>query len=250
MSERLVYGKRPVREALAKPGKPPRCLWLDAGRRAALEDFALMAEKNGVSVEWVERTELDRLCRGQNHQGIVAAMPAFGYVELAGFLVELTDEQATVLLLDEVTDPQNVGSILRAAGALGVSLLVLPKHRGSPITETVGRIAAGAAEHVPVARETNLTEAVKKLQKASFWVYGLAGEGQRTLAEADLTGRTALVVGNEGAGLRRRVAAQCDDLLAIPGQGPIASLNVAQAASIGLYEIVRQRLRQEKESSS
>lgn len=238
---RIVYGKRPVEEALRhRPGDVARLL-LDQTKRQALTEFADEAAAAEIAVEWTTRQALDKLCDAQSHQGLVAEVREFDYTSVKAFIQQKQPGPRVVVALDGVTDPQNFGSCLRAAGAFGADLVVTTKRRGCPVTSTVVRVSAGGTEVVAIARESNLTAALEQLQQAGFWVYGLAADGERTLAEIDLSGDVVLVLGSEGEGLHKRVADTCDALARIVTPGPLDSLNVAQAATVALYEVFRQR---------
>jgi len=238
---RIVYGKHPVEEAIRHSGRSISRLMLDVERRSSLDDIARAAHEAGVAVSWVDRAELERLCHNAHHQGAVAVLPEFGYASVKDFAARATDQPRVVVALDGVTDPQNLGACLRAAGAFGADLLVITKDRSAPMTPVVAKAAAGATEVVPLARETNLVQALEILKKAGFWVYGLDAEAEQPLSDADLSGNVVLVLGSEGTGLRRLVRETCDHLAHLSAHGPIESLNVAQACAVALYDVFRRR---------
>ena len=180
-----------------------------------------------------------------HHQGVVAEAVPFRYASLAELRTRLSQAGRPPLLVavDGLQDPQNLGTLLRAAAGLGADGVVLPERRTVGVTATVAKAAAGALERLPIARVTNLTRALEELKHAGLWVIGLAADGRCQPWEADLTGPTLLVIGSEGAGLGRLVRETCDDTLRIPMPGQTESLNAAVAGAIALYEAVRQRAR-------
>ena len=238
---RIVYGKRPLEELLANRADSIQRIYLEATKKSALSEFARQAQSLDLPVHWVDHPELEKLCGTPKHQGLAAEVRDFSYTSVKDFLQRRLDHPRVVVVLDGVTDPQNFGSCLRAAGAFGADLAVTTKNRGCPVTPVVVRVSAGATETVAIARETNLVQALERLKEAGFWVYGLAGEADRSLAEIDLSGDIVLILGSEGEGMHRLVREHCDAVARIPADGPIESLNVAQACTVGLYEIFRQR---------
>jgi 23S rRNA (guanosine2251-2'-O)-methyltransferase len=238
---RIVYGKRPVEEALRHSAEQARALFLDQTKRAAFAEILELAAAAGLEPAWVGRAELDRLSGVFKHQGALVELTDFAYTSVKDFLARRLDGPRVAVALDGVTDPQNFGACLRAAGAFGAHCVITTKHRGCPVSPVVVKASAGATEAVAIAREANLAQALRRLKDAGFWIYGLDHEAATPLAACDLSGDVALVLGSEGEGLHRLVRETCDGLARIPTPGPIASLNVAQACTIGLYEVVRQR---------
>ena len=231
---RFVYGVNPVLEALrAHPQDVVRVL-VENSRGA--EKVAAAAERAGVRVETVPQGELQRRTRGGVHQGVGAELAEFKYSELEDLL-----EGSFVLVLDGVTDPQNFGALVRSAHALGADGVVIGKDRAASVTPAVFKAAAGALEHCLVARVTNLSRALEQLKEAGFWTIALAGEGDKELDDIDLKTKIALVLGSEGSGVRPLVRKTCDHVARIPMAGRVASLNVAAAGAIALYEVARQR---------
>jgi 23S rRNA (guanosine2251-2'-O)-methyltransferase len=238
---RIVYGKRPVEEALRHGAGQIRALFLDAAKRSAFPEIVELAAAAALEPAWVGRAELDRLSGVFKHQGAAVEMNDFAYSSVKDYVARRSDGPRLVAALDGVTDPQNFGACLRAAGAFGAGLVVTTKHRGCPVNPAVAKASAGATEAVAIAREANLVQALKRLKDAGFWIYGLDHQAPAELADCDLTGDVALVLGSEGEGLHRLARETCDALARIPAAGPIASLNVAQACAVGFYEVVRQR---------
>jgi len=212
----FVYGRNPVREALR-------------GRRKVLR---VWSEEEGV-----DAAELERLCGSPEHQGICAEVEAFPYVEPDDLLAA---EDVLVVALDEVQDPHNLGAVCRVAEAVGAGV-VLPERRSVDVTPAVCKASAGAVEHLSVARVRNLADWLGEAKKAGAWVYGAAADARTPYDGPDYSGRVVLVLGSEGRGLRPRVAGVCDDLVALPQRGKVASLNVATAAAALLYGILQSR---------
>jgi 23S rRNA (guanosine2251-2'-O)-methyltransferase len=238
---RVVFGKRPVAEALRHSGAQVQGLWLEQRRSEAFAEILAAARQAGIEPTWASREDLERLCGVAHHQGAAVRLRDFDYSSVKDFLARRPSGPRLVVMLDGVTDPQNFGACLRAAGAFGVDLVVIHRHHSCPVNATVAKVSAGGTEAVPVAREGNLAQALSALKTGGFWAYGLDHEAAETLAERDLTGDLVLVLGSEGEGMRRLVRENCDGLARIPADGPISSLNVAQACAVGLYEVMRQR---------
>jgi 23S rRNA (guanosine2251-2'-O)-methyltransferase len=237
--ERLT-GIHAVREALAA-GRALDRIVLARGRRGArIEEIVRLARERGVPVRFEEREQVDRLAGREEHQGVVA----FGAAKPAATLEDLLKEaapDALIVLLDGIEDPRNLGAIIRSALAAGACGVVIAERRAAGLTETVARAAAGALEHLRVARVGNLVRAMEELKEAGWWLVGLDERANRSYAEQDLTGRVAIVLGGEGKGLHELVRKRCDFLVSIPTVGPVRSLNVSVAASVVLFEAVRQR---------
>jgi len=200
------------------------------------------AQQHKIKPRLVERKELDALCSGGNHQGvIVLAKPGEKFDELS--LLELIDEADSpfILVLDGVTDPHNLGACMRSADAAGVDAVVIAKDNSASLNEVARKVACGAAETVPLVVVTNLVRTIKKMQDKGVWVAGAAGEALVDIYDANLTGSRAIVMGAEGDGMRRLTKETCDDLIKIPMQGSVSSLNVSVATGVVLFEVLRQR---------
>ena len=244
-----VYGIHAVDALLARdPGSIVR-LQVQRGREDhRVAALLAAAEAAGVAIQRVPRSALDRLVQGR-HQGVVAELaggPAAGDNTLAReddlwAHLEALDHPPLVLVLDGITDPHNLGACLRSADAAGVAAVILPKDKSAPVTPVVRKVACGAAESVPLHTATNLARVLKGLKERGIWLYGAAGEAESSLYAQDLTGPVALVLGSEGAGLRRLTREHCDFLVRLPMAGTVSSLNVSVATGICLFEAVRQR---------
>jgi 23S rRNA (guanosine2251-2'-O)-methyltransferase len=234
-----IYGRNPVYEVLRSGRRRVVRVLVDRGaeRRGRLQDILDLAEARGVPVATVDRSVLGG--REGHHQGVLAECAPFEYSELTDILDRASglDEPAFILLLDLIQDPQNFGTLLRTAEAVGVHGVVIPPRRAVGITPAVVSASAGACEHLLVARE-NLHQAIVALKRDGVWITGLErSPDARPAGEVDLSGPTGLVVGSEGSGLRKLVRENCDFLMQIPMRGRVESLNAAVAGSIGLYAI-------------
>jgi 23S rRNA (guanosine2251-2'-O)-methyltransferase len=228
-----IYGVRPVIEAL-RGGRRKVIEVLDATGNAQVAQAAKAA---AVPVHKVSQQRVAELAAGAVHQGIVARVSPYPYVELKDLL---STPVPLVVVLDGVTDPHNLGAVLRVADAAGASGVVIPKDRAAGVTAAAVKASAGASEHVPVARVTNLRRAVDQMQRAGLWVYAAEVRGT-PYGDLDLTVPTGLVLGSEGRGVRRLVREGCDGAISIPMLGAVGSLNVSVAAALLLYEARRQR---------
>lgn len=236
----LVWGVHAVKEAWLNPKRRCFKLCLTEGSRAAMEGVLGEARKKGLvrpDPISVERGELDQLLPPNSvHQGVVVEVASLPDVQLHEVL-----ESELVVVLDQVTDPHNVGAILRSAAAFGAGAVIGTERNAPNATGVLAKAASGALEHVPLVQVVNLSRAIAELQKAGFWCVGLAEEGKHDLGEVDLSGKTALIFGAEGEGLRRLTREHCDELVRLPTEGPIGSLNVSNAVCTALYEAKRQK---------
>jgi 23S rRNA (guanosine2251-2'-O)-methyltransferase len=244
--QEILYGRNPVYECLrAGRRQVGRLVVAEGGRKGGtLVEAEKLARQRGVPVQTVERRQLDRLCKGASHQGVVAEVDAYPYVSMQDVLAWAAErgESPWLLLLDCLQDPQNLGTLLRTAEVVGVHGLVLPDRRSVGVTPAVVSASSGASEHVRIAQVTNLVRTMKELQERGIWIAGLeAIPGAIQVWQADLKGPLALVVGSEGQGMRRLVRETCDYVIDLPMRGEINSLNAAVAGSVVLYESARQR---------
>ncbi|MEI6166164.1 MAG: 23S rRNA (guanosine(2251)-2'-O)-methyltransferase RlmB [bacterium] len=243
----IVYGRQPVCELLrAGRREVKRLLMANNVRRssAAILQFLKLAEKRSLEIQSVALFELDRFCRGGNHQGVAAVVAEYPYVELSDVLegAQVRKSPLLVLLVDHVQDPQNLGSMIRSADAAGVNGVIIPRHRAVMVTPAVVRASAGATEHVPVAQVVNLHQAMLTLKEEGVRLVGLEGSSDAVpYEEADLTGPIGIVVGSEEEGLGKLIRETCDVVVRLPMRGHVGSLNAAVAAAIALFEVRRQQ---------
>ena len=238
--EGVLAGRRPVLELL-RAGKAPSEIHIAKGTRisGALSEIRRLAGASSTPIRDVDARQLDEVARGINHQGVVAFTGRYRYTPLD----ELLSARPTALLfLDGVMDPQNLGSLLRTADGAGFDGVVIPARGATGVTAAVRRVSAGAAEVVPVARETNLRRALEAAQGAGLWIAGLDAAGDEDLWTSDLMNPpVGLVLGAEDRGLSRGVRAACDALVRIPGAGRLDSLNVAVSGAVAMFEVARRR---------
>ena len=238
-----VYGRHPVIEAL-RAGHAARVYVAREARDApVLRELHEAARDAGVPVQAVPRADLDRMLANRNHQGVAAAYHQHDYATLDDIqaVAERAGEPGLVLALDGVQDPGNVGSLLRSAEGAGVHGVVLPRHRAAGVTPTVVRASAGAAEHLAIAQEANLTRTLEWFKRVGYWTVGLSEDATTPYDEIDATRPLVVVVGGEGKGLGRLVGEACDYRVRLPMRGRVESLNAAVSGAILLYEIRRQR---------
>ena len=243
---RFVYGVNPVLEAIrAHPDDVVRVLLERSreGRRSQGADrVAEAAAGAGVRVDEVPHGDLAHRSRSGVHQGVGAELGEFRYADLED-LLEAAKGPPFLLVLDGVTDPQNLGALVRSAHALGADGVVIPKDRAAGVTPAAFKAAAGALEHCPLARVTNLSRALEQMKERGIWTVALAADAEQEMGAIDLKAPTALVLGSEGSGVRPLVRKTCDHVARIPMAGKVGSLNVAAAGAVALYEVARQRSR-------
>jgi 23S rRNA (guanosine2251-2'-O)-methyltransferase len=235
-----VYGLLPVIEALKTGRRVDRIIIADGARPARLHELLETARRAGVPVRREPRVALDRLARTTSHQGVIAIVGPAGYADATGLLTRL-NSGSLIVLLDGIEDPHNLGAIIRTAECAGATAVVIPERRAAQLTDTVAKTSAGALEHIPVARVTNLVTFAGELKKLGVWIVGVERSGSIVYSDFDYSGSLALVFGAESRGLHRLVRESCDLLLSIPMRGRISSLNVSVAAGIVLFEAARRR---------
>jgi 23S rRNA (guanosine2251-2'-O)-methyltransferase len=240
----LIYGRRTIMAALESDRMLNR-VWIVPQLRYDARFHALLdqAKRKGTVIDEVDNRRLDFITDQSNHQGIAAQIASYEYLELATLIQRTKSEtdSPVIVALDSMTDPHNLGAIIRTAEALGAQGIVIPQRRAVGITSVVAKVAAGALEAIPVARVVNLNQALEELKENGFWIYGLAPTANESLHVLSLKGPIVLVVGAEGEGLSLLTQRHCDVLASIPLQGKTASLNASVAAGMALYEIFRQR---------
>lgn len=243
MSERLICGLQPVREAIAAHGRELRVLVEKHHDAPQLDALVRFAKDRGARVERVTRADLDRASRGVRHQGAIAYAPPLRVRTLDELVLpeETSIERALVVVLDSIEDPQNFGAVIRSAVAFGATAIVWPEHGAAPLTPATFRASAGAIEHAQLCTVPSLPAALATLKSRGLHIIGLDASGERAIDSTPLAEDTALVLGAEGAGLHRAVRKACDEIVRLPMRGPLGSINVSAAAAIALYEARRQR---------
>ncbi|WP_314590974.1 23S rRNA (guanosine(2251)-2'-O)-methyltransferase RlmB [Paenibacillus terrigena] len=245
--EEFIAGKHSVMEAL-RSGRTINKIWIADNAQKHLTLPILAEAKNAkIVVQNADKRKLDQMVPGVQHQGVVAQVAAYEYVEVEDILSAAQDrgEMPFILILDEIEDPHNLGSILRTADCTGVHGVIIPKRRSVGLTATVSKTSAGAVEYVPVARVTNLAQTIDQLKKDGVWVIGTDVEAQEELFDANhFNMPIAAIIGNESKGMGRLLKDKCDFLIKLPMAGQINSLNASVAAGVFMYEVVRQRKQQ------
>ncbi|MBA9087316.1 23S rRNA (guanosine2251-2'-O)-methyltransferase [Fontibacillus solani] len=240
-----IAGKHSLLEAL-RAGRTINKIWVAEGAQKHLTQPILAEAKNrGIVVQFVDKRKLDQMAPGMQHQGVVAQAAPYAYVEVEDLLAKAAEqgEPPFLLILDEIEDPHNLGSILRTAECTGVHGVIIPKRRSAAVTATVSKTSAGAVEYVPVARVTNLVQTIEQLKQSGVWVVGTDVEAKEEMYQGGniFTGSVAIVIGNENKGMGRLVRETCDVLLKLPMNGRLNSLNASVAAGVVMYEVLRRR---------
>jgi 23S rRNA (guanosine2251-2'-O)-methyltransferase len=236
-----IYGVLPVLEALKAGGRRiDRIVIAEGVRDARLRQVLDAAHKARVSVRREPRVALDRLTNNANHQGILAITSAASYSDPDDLLTRISPKTIFVLL-DGVEDPHNLGAIIRTAECSGAAAVIVPERRAAHITDAVVKTSAGAVEHLPVARVTNLASFIEQLKQRNVWVVGVEASGEMAYTEFNYSGALALVFGGEGHGLHRLVRERCDAVVSVPMRGKVTSLNVSVTVGVVLFEALRQR---------
>ncbi len=244
ISDGIIEGRNAVIEALRTETTIDKIYIAKGETDKTLGHIASKARDMGIVVVEADRRKLDNMSRTHAHQGVIALAAVREYVSVQSILDAAAEKGEAPLLVvcDEISDPHNLGAILRTAECAGAHGVIIPKRRSAGLTAVVAKTSAGAVSYMPVARVPNIAALLKDLKKQGVWVFGTAAEGTTTLYDADLKGAAAIVIGSEGDGMSRLVAENCDFLVSIPMKGKISSLNASAAAAILLYEAVRQRM--------
>lgn len=243
LDEGLIEGRNAVTEALRSGRTINKVFLVDGDTDRALGRLAAMAKDAGAVVVRIDRRKLNDMSPTGSHQGIIASVAAHDYATIDDILAEAEarGQAPLIVVCDELSDPHNLGAILRTAECAGAHGVIIPKRRSVALTAVVAKASAGAIEYMKVARVSNIAAALRELKERGVWVFGTAADGTTSLYGADLKGPAAIVIGNEGEGMSRIVAETCDFKVSIPMRGQISSLNASAATAILLYEAVRQR---------
>lgn len=238
-----ILGRNPVLEAL-RSGRDINKIWIaKTVQQGQIVKLLEAAKKQGVVIQMVPKGKIDQLAPGANHQGVAASVAAYQYAELEDLFkkAQRKNEAPFFLILDELEDPHNLGSILRTADASGVHGVIIPKRRSVGLTATVAKASTGAIEYVPVARVTNIAQTIEELKENGLWIVGTDANGQQDYRELDGKMPLGIVIGSEGKGISRLIKEKCDFLVQLPMVGHVTSLNASVAASLLMYEVFRKR---------
>lgn len=237
----MIAGKNPVLEAL-RAGREINKVWIAEGvKKTGVEELIDLAKEQGVLVQFVPKQKVDKLA--ENHQGIVASVAAYDYAQLDDLLdaAKAKNEDPFFIILDELEDPHNLGSIMRTADSVGAHGIIIPKRRAVGLTAVVAKASTGAIEHVPVVRVTNLAQTVDELKERGVWIAGTDAKGSADYRKMDATLPLAIIIGSEGKGMSSLLKKKCDFLYHLPMVGHVTSLNASVAAALLMYEVYRKR---------
>ena len=242
MSEDYIMGKNPILEALKAERDIHKILIAEGSLRGQMLEITQMAKEAHVIVQFVPKKKLDGMIEG-NHQGVIAQVADYQYAELDDLfaLAAKKNEDPFFLLLDEIEDPHNLGSIMRTADAAGAHGIIIPKRRAVGLTATVAKLSTGAIEHIPVVRVTNMSRTIDELKEKGVWIAGTDAKGKEDYRQFDGSLPLGLVIGSEGKGMGRLIRDKCDFLVQLPMAGHVTSLNASVAAALLMYEVYRKR---------
>lgn len=242
MSEEYIIGRNPILEAL-RSERDINKIWIAEGsQKGQMQQIIGIAKERQVLIQFVPKKKIDQMSEG-NHQGVIAQVAAYSYVELDDLFAraEERNEAPFFLLLDEIEDPHNLGSIMRTADAAGAHGIIIPKRRAVGLTATVAKLSTGAIEYIPVARVTNMARAIDEIKERGVWIVGTDAKGSQDFRSMDGGMPIGLVIGSEGKGMGRLVKDKCDFLIRLPMKGHVTSLNASVAAGLLMYEVYRKR---------
>lgn len=243
--EDQVEGRNSVLELL-ESGKDINKIFVTKGEKhGSINKILAMAKERKVIIVEKDKKQMDEIAQNNNYQGVIAFVPPFEYCEIEDILdyAKQKNEDPFVLILDEIEDPHNLGSIIRTAETAGVHGVIIPKRRAASVNSTVNKVSSGAVEYMHIARVTNITDSIQKLKNAGLWICGTDINAKKYYYEQDLTGPLGIVIGNEGKGMGEKVRKNCDFLVKIPMKGKVTSLNASVSAGIVIYEALKQRIK-------
>ncbi|AND37739.1 MULTISPECIES: 23S rRNA (guanosine(2251)-2'-O)-methyltransferase RlmB [Bacillaceae] len=242
MSQDFIIGKNPVIEALKSERDINKIFIAEGSQSGQMQQVIGLAKSAGVLVQFVPKKKIDGMAEG-NHQGVIAQVAAYQYAEIDDLFAaaEKKNEAAFFLLLDEIEDPHNLGSIMRTADAVGAHGIIIPKRRAVGLTATVAKASTGAIEYIPVVRVTNMARTIDELKERGVWIAGTDAKGKQDFRQMDGTMPLGLVIGSEGKGMGRLIRDKCDFLINLPMAGHVTSLNASVAAALLMYEVYRKR---------
>jgi 23S rRNA (guanosine2251-2'-O)-methyltransferase len=242
MSEEYIIGRNPVLEALRSEREINKILIAEGSQKGQMQQIIGLAKERQVLLQFVPKKKIDQMSDG-NHQGVIAQVAAYAYAELDDLfqLAEKRDEAPFFLLLDEIEDPHNLGSIMRTADAAGAHGIIIPKRRAVGLTATVAKLSTGAIEYIPVVRVTNMARTIDEIKERGVWIVGTDASGTDDYRSMDGVMPIGLVIGSEGKGMGRLIKDKCDFLISLPMAGKVTSLNASVAAGLLMYEVYRKR---------
>lgn len=237
-----IFGRNPVIEALKSDREIDKILIKKGGAEGSINVIIKLAKQKGIIISEAEKQKLDTLSEGENHQGVIAFCAAHEYASVGDILNRAKEKGHApfVIICDKITDPHNLGSIIRTADCVGADGVIIPKHNSAGLNSVVAKTSAGAVEYIPVAKVTNIARTIEDLKKEGLWIAGADMDGDQ-MHKTDLKGALAIVIGSEGEGVSRLVKEKCDFIVRIPMYGQINSLNASVAAGVLMYEALRQR---------
>lgn len=237
-----IEGKNPVKELILSGKSIEKIILEDGSKDSVIREIFSLAREREIKVQFADKRALDKLSETGHHQGAIAEQAVFDYSSLSSLINKSRSEGKDIffLILDEIADPHNLGSIIRVAECAGVTGVIIPNRRSAIVNETVVRTSAGATAYVPVVKVNNLSQTIKELKQENIFVYALDMDGE-VMYKANLTGDIAMVIGNEGSGVRELTRKLCDEIISIPMSGKLNSLNAGVSAGIGVWEAIRQR---------
>lgn len=237
-----IEGRNPVIEAIKGGRQIEKLMISNSSKEGSIKKIIAMAKEKKIVIQYVDRHKLDEMSTSHSHQGVIATISDYVYRDIEEVVREVKErgESPFVIILDEITDPHNLGSIIRTADAVGAHAVVIPKRRSVDITPVVAKASAGAVEYVPVCKVTNIVNTIKMLKEEGLWIAAADMDGE-VFYKQDLTGALGVVVGSEGFGISRLVKQNCDFVVSMPMIGNVTSLNASVAGGILLYEVFRQR---------
>jgi len=239
----IIEGRNPVIEALRSGRTIDKLLVQNGDKHGSILKIIKMAKDKHIAISYVDKAKLDSITTLKSHQGVIAYVAAKEYVSLKDIIsfAKEKNEAPFVIICDEITDPHNLGSIIRTANAAGAHGVIISKHNAVGLNSTVTKTSAGAVEFTPVAKVSSIAQAIESLKKENIWVVGADMDGEQTIYEHDFSGGCAIVIGNEGSGISHLVKKRCDFIVRIPMLGQISSLNASVAGALMIYEVVRNR---------
>lgn len=249
MKQEYIVGRNPVLEVLKAEKEIDKIYVAKGELKGSIKKIISIAKDKNIVIQYVDKKKLDQIAPGANHQGVAALVTPYDYYSIDDILNKAKEskEPPFIIILDGIEDPHNLGAIIRTAECAGVHGIIIPKRRAAHVTETVYKSSAGAVEHMLIAKVSNIPSTIDRLKDDGLWIYGADANGENYYFDTELKGPVALVIGSEGKGISKLVKEKCDFLVKIPMYGKISSLNASNAASILIYEVVRQNYGKGKE---